>query len=544
MLKLTGLPADPFWRIQNFYLIRDKDKNRVRPKFKPSQERIYECIRERVRLGLPVRHYDLKCRQSMVTTFWMLFYLDDSIFNQNTRSAILAQKQDTLKIIWEAARFAHASMPSAIQPELIQDSANVLAFKGKDGQTTGSSIRVSLKVQGGTLNNLHVSEYPLCDPNDIRQTIAACPPNANITLEGVAEGPNHAYEKWVQVGDDYSRMFHPWFLQKEYRLPVDKPIIRTLEEDRISALALKDYGIVLDDGQIAYRRRAVKDLQNLAPQEMAEDAETCFISTGGAFFNGKKMRTLYRESGEAAEKEPPIESEPDDKSETGRLLVLEKPTHKCLYAAGADVAEGIDTGGDKDYSVLCILCVTHRRVAYRYRARVAVDTFYRHCDKICREYNRALLAPEINGTYGGSIITGLKDVCKYPNLFWRVKGQRAKGLNGGQKVFGWETTESTKEPALTQLRLALEGKSEEDENNFSPEFLVLDRDFLEETLYVIQDGAKIEAGKGHHDDLVMAYAIAHQMYRILKGSSRGPTDYWFWGSLESAEHQRGREEAI
>lgn len=509
MIRIVEDISDPLWRIQNLYLIKDKDRNRVRPKFKPSQLRIVEAIGDRLRRGEPIRHFDGKCRQSMVTTFWMLLYLDDAIFHPNTRAAIIAQKRDTLKLIWDAARFAHASMPSAIQPALGEDSANVLAF-----MDSGSRMMVALKVQGGTVNSLHVSEYPLCDPDEIEQTIAACPPSANITLEGVFEGMNHAYDKWTSDGDGFTRLFHPWFVQPEYRLEPRGKIVRTPEEIRVAKIAAQDYGIALEDSQVQYRRDAKTNLKRLFAQEMAEDPISCFLSTGNTYFDNRKIKVLLEEA-KRYSKENGVDQESEE-------IVFEKPTPRCIYCAGADVAEGIDggSGSGRDYSTLAILCVTHRRTAYRFKDRIGLDEFYRLCDKKGREYNRALLGVERNN-HGHAILLGLTDTCKYPNLYREKPREPIDRTNYRNTIaplrFGWETNSVTKPIMMDRLKLALEGNSEDDEDSFAPLLHFLDVEFLKETLNIVEEKRKIGARVGKHDDLVMAYAIALQMYMIVAG---------------------------
>lgn len=521
MQKLSGPLADPLWRVQNLYLIRDKDKNRVRPRFKPSQLRTVEVVKDRLLARKPVRHYDLKCRQSMITTLWMLLYLDDSIFNPNTRSAIVAQKHDTLKMIWEATRFAHASMPDALRPELGEDSANTLSFK-IDGQLTGSWMKVALKVQGGTLNNLHVSEFPLCKADQIQQTIAACPPSANITLEGVAEGMNHAYDKWLAEGDGYTRLFHPWFIQPEYRNDPIPGMVRTKEEVGLAAMALKEYGIVLDDAQIQFRRDAHKNLTTLAPQEMAESPVTCFLSTGNPFFDGRKMQVLLQRAKDIPATFREYQSTERDGRQWWQLECWGDPVDGHRYVAGADVAEGLEaSAGDRDYSVLGIIDVNLRQAVMRYKGRIPPDAFAKLCAEWCRKYNNAFLGVERNN-HGHAVIGFLRDIHHYPRLYQETSPEMAVSL-GIKKIvsepkYGWRTDGATKVPLLSRFKLGLEGQFEETPENFTPQIAVPDSEFMREAFSIRNEAGKIRAVSGRHDDLTMAWAIAFEMFLRQRGN--------------------------
>ena len=439
-----------------------------------------------------------------------MFYLDDAIFHKNTFVGILAQCQETLDRLWEVVRRAYESMPNNLRPRLRKDNAKTLAFEGSDSRLT-----VSLRILSTTIHRLHVSEYPLCDPEEVGHTLAACPPTAHITLEGVAYGMNHAYNKWIEVkqaGSGWTHTFHPWFLQAEYKEEVPpgfSAVDRTAEESRLCSEAQRCYGIALSDAQILHRRRMRNELKLQFPELYAEDDVSCFLQSGGMFFNGRKIQRLMTEAREYHKQHPPI-------LKTEDFVQWEKPEEGCLYAAGADVAEG---GPNGDYSVLAILNVTKQRQAFRYRARVGYDQFYRECDKWGRLYNRALLAPERNN-HGHAVILGLRERCHYPNLYADHKARLLAPLGGGVKTvtYGWETTAETRLLMLDQLRSALEGKFEDDDNHFNPEFAVKDVDFLSECLTFRQSsGNKYEAAPGEHDDTIFAWAIAYQMYLRLKG---------------------------
>ena len=507
--------SDPLWRCQNLYVIRDKKRQRRKLRFNTCQQRIIDAVGDRFRKRLPIRHYDLKYRQGGVSTLWELLYLDDTIFRPNTISGIVAQKQDTNNHLWDVVRFAHASMPSVLRPPLLKDSAKTLAFPN------GSKMFVSLKVQSTTLHNLHVSEYPLCDPDEIEQTIAAVPPDANITLEGVAEGMNHAYDKWRSVADGWTRCFHPWFIQKEYRdaEPIPEPQW-TEAEWKLTALALKEYGVKLDGRQVSFRRRMHRELKRLALQEFAEDPITCFLGSGYPYFDRLKVQDIQSRARKPIKAEDPFHDR--DGRECWETEVWEEPTPGHMYGAGADVAEGsLNEKGDPDYSVLSVVCVDCKRVAMRYRARVGVDTFYRVCDKHGRSYNNALLAVERNN-HGHAVLLGLRETSKYPRLYYEDPVEKAVSVGKPIKVdlrFGWETTPVTKPLVLDQLKQLIEGNFEDDVDHYRPELSLDDGELLHELFSFRGDKGKLQAGPGKHDDVVMATAIAVQMYLKIRRTS-------------------------
>lgn len=516
---------DPLWRIQNLYLIRDKNRKLVKMSFNPCQDRIIKVVMDCLANDKPINHYDLKFRQGGVSTFWLLYYLDDTIWTPNTISGILAQKQDSLGHLWEIVRLAHATMPDQLRPALKADNAKTLAFENNN-----SKIFVSMKVQSTTLHNLHVSEYPLCDTMEIEQTLAACPPDANITLEGVSEGLNHAYDKWHEE-NDWSKLFHPWFIQPEYRLPIPVPREQwTSAEIKLSKYALKEYGIVIDGNQIAFRRKKHKDLKHLALQEMAEDPLTCFLSSGRPFFDNLKIKTLTKEAEEYLEKNPPAEVTDD-------YVMYEKPQRNDVYAAGADTAEGLVDG---DWSVLGIINVTKKRMAFRYRSRVPTGKFYQVCDYFGRMYNKALLAPELNNT-GHAVVQGLQEL-SYPNLYFE---DHLRHTTFGKKEpertrkYGWETTSKSRSITIEGIKQAIEGEFTSGPEDFDTEFIVLDDIFLSECFQFQNFDGKIEAAPGKHDDTIFAWAIAYQMFKRLCGKVTTKAESFMIGGQSEASRLFG-----
>lgn len=514
-VQVVDDPTDPLWRLGNLYVIRDKQRRRRKLRFNTCQDRILSLVADSMRRRLPIRHYDLKYRQGGVSTFWALYYLDDTIFTANTISGIVAQKNDTLGHLWDIVRFAHQSMPDMVRPPLMKDNTRTLAFPN------GSKIFVSLKVQSTTLHNLHVSEYPLCDPDEIEQTLAAVPKDANITLEGVADGPNHAKEKWFASGDGWTRLFHPWYIQEEYRDKEPVPETEwTQDEKKLAAKCAKE-GVALDGRQVAFRRRIHRELKRLSMQEFAEDPLTCFLSSGYPYFDLLKIHDIEVKAFGTVGREGPFHDR--NGRECWETEAWEEPQPGHRYAAGADVAEGaLNDKGDPDYSVLTIICVTCRQTAFRYRARIGVDAFYRVCDRYGREYNNALLAVERNN-HGHAVLLGLRETSKYPKLYCQEPIQRAVTVGkppvNAELTYGWDTTVVTKPLMLDQLKQLVEGKSEEDVDHYSPELAVHDTEFLHEAFSFMGDKGKLKAGPGRHDDVVMSLAIAAQMYLRLRASS-------------------------
>jgi hypothetical protein len=112
------------------------------------------------------------------------------------------------------------------------------------------------------------------------------------------------------------------------------------------------------------------------------------------------------------------------------------------------------------------------------------------------------------------------ETCRYPNLYYSAKAKRYK--EAATTIFdpadrlhraGWVTDAASKPMMLDALKTALEGASDTDVDHFESLWTVPDVLLLEETLTFVQEGGALGAERGAHDDLVMSYGIANQLYR-------------------------------
>lgn len=522
--------GNKLWRVQNLYKIRTKDRKLVRLEINTIQRMIIDKTKDMD----VIRAFILKYRQGGVSTFWLIWWLDEVIHHRNTIAGVLADLRENLGYLWEIVRLAYDTMPERLRPRLGDDSKSVLTFPDLN-----SKMMVSLSFKSTPLHILHISEWAFCDETAIAQSIGGCSPDTHITGETTPNGVgNDAYITYWDAKDGtngYRDIFVPWWLQPEYRLPLDGvKIIRTREESKLP----------IDDEQVMFRRVTSSKLKKEFIKYYPEDDETCWLMSGLHYFDSKKVLALLREARDWAKTNKPVE-------ETEDYIRWEDYDKDCIYAAGADVAEGIDVGSDagRDYSVLVVFNVTKRRPAFRFKARVGVDVFYKVCAKWGNYFGHALLAVERNN-HGHAVLLGLRENSRYTNLYVQKPDTRVvvKGALGHKEViFGWRTDQITKPLMCDQFRYAVEGDSSEDEQNFSPEFMVLDQELCKEMLTYEEVEGKLGAAQGKHDDLVIGYAIAFQMYLILRrreriDSSMGAVVGAKRDSADS-ESRKGRREA-
>jgi hypothetical protein len=146
--ELVRACRDPGWRLRHLYKIKDKSGAVVTFSPWPEQERFMSTIW--------YRNLIPKARQRGFSTVIQLMMLDACLWVPNTQAAIIAQDEDTARVIFEQkVRFAWDHLPSLIREmiPLKYLTKTEMAF------STDASIIVATSTRGTTLQYLHVSEY-------------------------------------------------------------------------------------------------------------------------------------------------------------------------------------------------------------------------------------------------------------------------------------------------------------------------------------------------------------------------------------------------
>lgn len=192
------------------------------------------------------------------------------------------------------------------------------------------------------------------------------------------------------------------------------------------------------------------------------------------------------------------------------LTTFEEPLAGHDYIIGADVAEGKEKGDYSDASVVCRQ--TGCEVA-ALRGHWPVEVYAQKLDELGYRYNNALLAVERNN-HGLSVITSLTNGTAHErwtgarvdyNNLYHYKPEAAPGFRQ-MKIPGWHTNLQTKPLMIDSLLRGLR-----EENGFLPR----SQQFLREAtdFEVNEDGNKMGAPSGRHDDAVISRAIA--VYLLL-----------------------------
>lgn len=300
-----------------------------------------------------------------------------------------------------------------------------------------------------------------------------------MVLESTPQGVGGCfYEEWRKADETGTvQHFFPWWMEPAYcAAPVDP---ETLSEEERGLMGR----VPLTLGQIGFRRQIRAGFASLAPQEYAEDAESCFLASGECFFDLAAIESRLRWLVHAA----------PEQRYNGAMEIWLPVAKDRKYVVAVDPAGG---GSGGDYSAIEVVDRETGMQCAEFAGHIGGLELARLAAGIAREYNNAWLVVERNN-HGSGVLAYLEMVCRYERVF-RQNGQA-----------GWLTNSATRPAALTRIVAAL---AEAPECLMSRRLLAECRSFVR-----LPDGSS-GAQPGAHDDRVMAMAIALAARAELAGS--------------------------
>ena len=263
------------WRMNHLYKIVDKHGELVRFKMNYEQSVLLERYTKKKKYEIGLREFILKDRQIGITTFHILYYLDEVIFNKNKTAAIIAHEKESLELIFRKAKVALDNMPDYLRPTTKIDNKSEILFS-----SLNSMIRVALKVRSGTYNYLHVSEIArVREYNELLAgSFSTVPMDGDITCESTGNGLNDFYKSWHKNKESsvWSNHFFSWLEHLEYRSDIKKTRV---DHD--------DYLGDITDEQKNWWYLKLEEHSNdfgLMKQEFPLTEEDAFLHTGKGIF--------------------------------------------------------------------------------------------------------------------------------------------------------------------------------------------------------------------------------------------------------------------
>lgn len=425
----------------------------------------------------------LKARQMGLTTWIAARFFLRTITRPGTLTLQVAHTHEAAaEIFGIVQRFAENLPLPLLEGALKSLRVHVrgLVFETADSEFRVVSAGERNAGRGLTAQNMHCSEVARW-PGDAAETLAglraALAPDGELVLESTPYGVGGCfYDEWLRADETgMVRHFFPWWHEARYRSAAADP--NTLNEDERQLMRREG----LDLKQIGFRRKVRANFRGLARQEFAEDAATCFRTSGDCVFEMDAIEARM------AQLRPPIETR-----RNGEMRIWLPPVAGKKYVVAVDPAGG---GSEGDYSVAQVVELQSGLQCAEFSGHVGGLELARLVTDLAREYNEATLAIERNNQ-GEGILAFVADVCGYTRLY-EHKGKR-----------GWLTDLVTRPAMLARLGSILVER---------PECFMSGRLLNECRSFVRLQNGGTGARPGAHDDCVMAMAIALGVREHLPG---------------------------
>ena len=298
MIDLSRL-HDKLYRLENLYYIVDRNGNNILFKMNDVQRDVFQNLHN--------RNIILKARQLGMSTFAVLYILDEVIFNFNLSAGIVSYSLQHAKHVFKRIiGNAIDNLPKEIFPiGIVSRSAHEISFNN------GSHLQVNTTLRGGTCQLALISEfgktcarYPQKAEEIISGTLNTLPQDATIIIESTGEGSEGYFAEMVfsaeaRGNDDlspleYKLFFYPWYQEKSYRM-THKVRYDVDVSDYFDELE-KQQNIKLEEQQKYWYVHQRDILKEKIGQEFPSTVKEAFLSSSDAYYYAECIQKAYSEN--------------------------------------------------------------------------------------------------------------------------------------------------------------------------------------------------------------------------------------------------------
>lgn len=287
----------PKWRLNNLYRIIDRDANSIKFKLNSVQAHVLE--------NLHYRNLILKARQLGMSTFAVLYLLDQVLFSENLHAGIVSYSLEHAQHIFKRI-IGHAL--DTLPPEykaltgIVQRSAREITFNN------GSSLRVDTTLRGGSYPLVLVSEFgKTCARNPqkaeevITGTLQAVPKDGKVIIESTGEGNEGFFAEMVMEASrrgnenltnlDYKLFFYNWMEEPSYQIEekVDYDVSLTDYFNKVE----QETGCTIKQSQRNWYAVQTRLLGDKIKQEFPSTVSESFLTSSDAFYFAEAINRAY-----------------------------------------------------------------------------------------------------------------------------------------------------------------------------------------------------------------------------------------------------------
>ena len=175
--------------------------------------------------------FTLKCRRLGISTYYAADYLSDAIMESGHHVRIVAQDPDTLRSLMKSVKEMYSNLRDEIKPASKYNSKYELEFDDEEKGVVGSRISLSAVVpgqeekgRGDTFTRLHLTEIPFWkgDPETAATALCDAAKGGKISGESTAKGVGDWFHRKYTQGKlkqgGVRSHFFEWWWNRNYRI--------------------------------------------------------------------------------------------------------------------------------------------------------------------------------------------------------------------------------------------------------------------------------------------------------------------------------------
>lgn len=530
---------DPEIWFSTFGVIKDKRGKDIKPKPNTLQKRMFAHYRKCQIEDKPCKMIILKPRQKGASTCAQALTYHHMRKHENLSGSLMGDISGTSDKVFEIyRRYAeYDHFPWTEDGGSLADGGNLadlikLKSKSAYGKETAGSKNAG---RSGTIqvgNMTEVAFWPMQGERDpalgYLQSLYDGDNVSLVVADSTPNGPNGwFYRTWVQ-DNEWAKIFAAWFEFDDSVIPFNsdselQDFKDTMTEDEKEEMERFDVGYE----QLHWRRRVLQDKCNgdlsKFRQEYPSDPEECFLMSSRPRFHVGNLDKMVKASTDLKPKMGTMSVQTDGKTANfkpdrlGNWKIYEEPEYDSKYLISVDTCTGEDQqmqglAADPDFHSVQVWKASYEdwhgnwhvpRLVALHHSRLDIGVLAQEIEGAARWYGDAFIIPEVNNS-GLALLKYLLEAGL--SVYRRRRYNDSSGMV--EKSFGWSTDKVTRKTVIDHMAAELL------EENFD----IPDPDVLKEMkTFVINDKGKPEAAPGHHDDHVLAAAIA--LYNIDSAST-------------------------
>ena len=288
------------WRLNNLYRIINKNGDSIPFRLNYVQETVLDNIHN--------RNLILKARQLGMSTFSVLYLLDEALFNNNTSCGIVSYSLEHAQHIFKRI-IGHAL--DTLQP-VIKQTAGIINRSAREISFANNSfLRVDTTLRGGAYQVVLVSEFgKTCARNPLKAeevmtgTLQTVPLDGFIIIESTGEANEGFYADLVNNAHirgneslsalEYKLHFFPWYFEEAYsmqdKVKYDFSLVEYFKELEISQ------DIKIEQAQINWYAHQQSILGDKMKQEFPSSISEAFLSSSDAYYFQQDIEKAYKDN--------------------------------------------------------------------------------------------------------------------------------------------------------------------------------------------------------------------------------------------------------